>query len=146
MGQAGTNAMARYDSDPHLQDLIAMLREIMGKSPNRHLPEERDCIASELAEKAFPFLTFLMKADEQQATRMIALHKFWFEEAYTELLKDYPDATGLATSDEQQDHEVKYEAEKSGKSKDEVKEMFKEVGNSCRRVEEELGKTSDEGA
>ena len=85
--------MARYDSNPHLRELTAMLREIMDKSPNRHLPEDRDRIASELSEKAFPILIFLMKADEDQAMRMIALHKFWFEEAYDDLLKNYPDGT-----------------------------------------------------
>jgi hypothetical protein len=84
--------MARYDSNPHLRELTAMLREIMDKSPNRHLSEERDRITSKLSEKAFPFLSFLMKADEDQAMRMIA-HKFWFEEAYDDLLKNYLDGT-----------------------------------------------------
>jgi hypothetical protein len=85
--------MACYDSNPQLRELTAMLREIMDKSPNRHLPEDRDRIASELSERAFPFLSFLTKADEDQAMRMIALHKFWFEEAYDNLLKNYPDET-----------------------------------------------------
>ena len=85
--------MTRYDSNPHLRELTATLREIMDKSPNRHVPEERDRITGELSEKALPFLSFLMKADEDQAMRMIALHKFWFEEAYDDLLKNYPDGT-----------------------------------------------------
>ena len=85
--------MTRYDSNPHLRELTATLREIMDKSPNRHVPEERDRIASELSEKTFPFLDFLIKADEDQAMRMVALHKFWFEEAYDGLLKNYHDGT-----------------------------------------------------
>ncbi len=37
-----------------------------------------------------------------------------------------------------QDHEVRYEAEKTGSSKSEVKEAVKAVGNSRRKVEDEL--------
>ena len=86
--------MAEHDaSNPYLRELTAMLKEIMDKSPNRHLPEHQDRIVSALSEKAFPFLSFLMKADEDQAMRMIALLKFWFEEAYDDLLKNYPDGT-----------------------------------------------------
>ena len=70
-----------------------MLKEIMDKSPNRYLPEERDRVASALSEKAFPFLSFLMKADEDQAMRVMALLKFWFEEAYGDLLMNCPDGT-----------------------------------------------------
>ena len=86
----------RYESNPHLRELTAMLKEIMDNSSNRHLPEERDRITGALSEKAFPFLSFVMKADEDQAMRMIALLKFWFEEVYDDLLKNYPD--GTATS------------------------------------------------
>ena len=45
-----------------------------------------------------------------------------------------------------QDHEVRYQAEKTGTSKEQVKEAVKGVGNSRKKMEEELGKSSDEGA
>lgn len=38
-----------------------------------------------------------------------------------------------------QDHEVRYEAEKTGKSKDEVKAAVKSAGNSRHAVEKKLG-------
>ena len=37
-----------------------------------------------------------------------------------------------------QEHEVRYEAEKEGVSKQEVKEAVKEVGNSRKKVEDKL--------
>ena len=40
----------------------------------------------------------------------------------------------------QQDHEVRYEADKTGASKDEVKKAVKSEGNSRTAIEEELGK------
>ena len=39
-----------------------------------------------------------------------------------------------------QDHEVRYEAGKTGASKDEVKAAVKDVGNSRKKVEQKLGK------
>lgn len=39
-----------------------------------------------------------------------------------------------------QDHEVAYEAEKTGASKAEVKDAVKSAGNSRKKVEEKLGK------
>jgi hypothetical protein len=45
-----------------------------------------------------------------------------------------------------QEHEVRYEAEKTGASKGQVKQAVKDAGNSRKKVEEELGKSSDEGA
>lgn len=39
-----------------------------------------------------------------------------------------------------QDHEVRYEAKKEGVSKGEVKKVVKEVGNSRKKVEAELGR------
>lgn len=39
-----------------------------------------------------------------------------------------------------QDHEVKYEAGKTGASKSDVKAAVKEVGNSRKKVEQKLGK------
>jgi len=39
-----------------------------------------------------------------------------------------------------QDHEVRYEAGKTGASKSEVKSAVKEVGNSRKKVEEKLSK------
>jgi len=39
-----------------------------------------------------------------------------------------------------QDHEVRYEANKSGASKAEVKDAVKSVGNSRKKVEEKLSK------
>ena len=39
-----------------------------------------------------------------------------------------------------QDHEVKYEAGKTGASKDEVREAVKDVGNSRKKVEDRLRK------
>lgn len=39
-----------------------------------------------------------------------------------------------------QDHEVKYEAGKTGASKDEVKAAVKSAGNSRKKVEEKLSK------
>lgn len=39
-----------------------------------------------------------------------------------------------------QDHEVKYEAGKTGSSKAEVKSAVKSAGNSRKKVEEKLGK------
>ena len=39
-----------------------------------------------------------------------------------------------------QDHEVRYEADKEGVSKGMVKDTIKEVGNSREKVERELGK------
>lgn len=38
-----------------------------------------------------------------------------------------------------QDHEVRHEAKKEGVSKDEVKAAVKEVGNSRKRIESQLG-------
>jgi hypothetical protein len=38
-----------------------------------------------------------------------------------------------------QDHEVRYEAKKEGVSKNEVKKAVKDVGNSRKKVETELG-------
>ena len=38
-----------------------------------------------------------------------------------------------------QDHEVKYEAQKTGATKSEVKETVKSVGNSRSKVESKLG-------
>ena len=38
-----------------------------------------------------------------------------------------------------QDHEVRYEADKTGKSKDDVKEAVKSAGNSREAVEKKLG-------
>lgn len=38
----------------------------------------------------------------------------------------------------EQDHEVRYEAEKTGKSKDEIKDAIKEVGNDRQKVEDRL--------
>jgi hypothetical protein len=38
-----------------------------------------------------------------------------------------------------QDHEVRYEADKTGASKDEVKDAVKEAGNSRQKVEDNLG-------
>ncbi|GGA64297.1 DUF3606 domain-containing protein [Pelagibacterium lentulum] len=38
----------------------------------------------------------------------------------------------------QQDHEVRYEAEKTGKSKEAVKDAVKDVGNSRKKVEKKL--------
>lgn len=40
----------------------------------------------------------------------------------------------------EQDHEVKYEAGKTGASKDEVRAAVKQVGNSRKKVEDKLGK------
>jgi uncharacterized protein DUF3606 len=37
-----------------------------------------------------------------------------------------------------QDHEVRYEAQKTGASKDEVKDAVKSAGNSRRKVEDKL--------
>jgi hypothetical protein len=39
-----------------------------------------------------------------------------------------------------QDHEVKYEASKTGASKAEVRDAVKQAGNSRAKVEKELGK------
>jgi hypothetical protein len=39
-----------------------------------------------------------------------------------------------------QDYEVKYEAGKTGASKDEVREAVKDAGNSRKKVEQKLGK------
>jgi hypothetical protein len=39
-----------------------------------------------------------------------------------------------------QDHEVRYEADKEGVSKGRVKDTIKEVGNNREKVERELGK------
>ncbi|MBY3517440.1 DUF3606 domain-containing protein [Rhizobium laguerreae] len=39
-----------------------------------------------------------------------------------------------------QDHEVKYEAEKEGVSKDTVKKVVKSAGNSRKKVEAEIGR------
>ena len=39
-----------------------------------------------------------------------------------------------------QDHEVKYEARKTGASKGDIKSAVKSVGNSRKKVEDKLGK------
>ena len=39
-----------------------------------------------------------------------------------------------------QDHEVKYEAQKTGASKDDVRSAVKDVGNSRKKVEQRLSK------
>jgi hypothetical protein len=41
-----------------------------------------------------------------------------------------------------QDHEVRYEAKKEGVSKGEVKDAVRKAGNSRRKVEAELGRSS----
>ena len=62
----------------------------MDRSPDPHLPEERDRISGELSDRAFPFVVFLKKADEDQATRVTAVFTYWFEDAYDGLLENYP--------------------------------------------------------
>jgi hypothetical protein len=44
-----------------------------------------------------------------------------------------------------QDHEVRYEAEKTGASKDQVKEAVHDAGNSRQKVEEKLGNSKRSG-
>lgn len=41
-----------------------------------------------------------------------------------------------------QDHEVRYETEKSGAAKGEVKDAVEKVGNSRKKVENELGRSA----
>ena len=79
-----------YDSSPHLQQLTAMLKEMMDQSPDPHLPEERDRISIELSDRALPHLSSVIRADDDQAVRTIALLVYWFEDAYDGLLKNYP--------------------------------------------------------
>jgi hypothetical protein len=59
-----------------------------------------------------------------------------------ELANDNVDATNQdrARVAGGQEHEVRYEAEKTGRSKREVKEVIKTVGNSRKKGESELGR------
>ena len=57
------------------------------------------------------------------------------------ILEQHVDATRTARrSLGGQDHEVKYEAGKTGASKADVKSAVKSVGNSRKKVEDKLGK------
>ena len=67
-----------------------MLREMMDRSPDPHLPDERDRISIELSDRVLPHLSSVIKADDDQAVRTIALLLYWFEDAYDGLLKNYP--------------------------------------------------------
>ena len=82
--------MATRALTPDREKMTALLREIMDRSPDPHLPEERDRISGELSDRAFPFVVFLKKADEDQATRVTAVFTYWFEDAYDGLLENYP--------------------------------------------------------
>ena len=53
------------DTDAHLQKVTEMLKEIMNKSPDPHLPEERERAISDLIERAFPNLGIVLLKGEE---------------------------------------------------------------------------------
>jgi len=79
------------DSDAHLQKATEMLREIMDKSPDPHLPEERERAISDLIERAFPNLSIVLLKDEQEFTHIVSVVRYWVTEIYDSLLEDYPE-------------------------------------------------------
>ena len=82
--------MATRALTPDREKMTSLLKEMMRRSPDPHLPEERDRISGELSDRAFPFVVFLKKADEDQAARVTAVFTYWFEDAYDGLLENYP--------------------------------------------------------
>ncbi len=82
--------MATRALTPDREKMTSLLKEMMRRSPDPHLPEERDRISDELSDRAFPFVVFLKKADEDQAARVTAVFTYWFEDAYDGLLENYP--------------------------------------------------------
>jgi len=82
--------MATRALTPDREKMTSLLKEMMRRSPDPHLPEERDRISGALSDRAFPFVVFLKKADEDQAARVTAVFTYWFEDAYDGLLENYP--------------------------------------------------------
>ena len=82
------------DTDAHLQKVTEMLREIMDKSPDPHLPEERERAISDLIERAFPNLGLVLLKDEEEFTHIGSLVRYWVTEVYNSLLDDYPEKRG----------------------------------------------------
>jgi len=68
-----------------------MLREIMDKSPDPHLPEERERVISDLIERAFPNLGIVLLKDEEEFTHIASVVRSWVTEVYDSLLEDYPE-------------------------------------------------------
>ena len=79
------------DTDAHLQKVTEMLREIMTKSPDRHLPEERERVICDLIERAFPNLGLVLLKDEEEFTHIASVVRYWITEVYDSLLEDYPE-------------------------------------------------------
>jgi hypothetical protein len=67
-----------------------MLREIMDKSPDPHLSEERERGTSDLIGRSFPNLGLVLLKDEEEFTHIGSLVTHWVMEVYDALLDDYP--------------------------------------------------------
>ena len=67
--------------DAHFQKVTEMLREIMDKSPDPHLPEERERAISDLIERAFPNLGIVLLKDEEEFTHIASVVSTWITEA-----------------------------------------------------------------
>ena len=78
-------------TDAHLQKVTEMLREIMDRSPDPSLPEERERVISDLIERAFPNLGIVLLKDEEEFTHIGSLVMHWVTEVYDSLLDDYPE-------------------------------------------------------
>ena len=84
--------MTEYpDRRDYLQELRDMLKEIMDKSPNPHLPEERARALATLPGRAFPNLGLVLSQDEEEFERIVSVVLYWVADAYDALLEDYPD-------------------------------------------------------
>ena len=59
-----------------------MLKEIMDKSPNPHLPEERARALATLPGRAFPNLGLILSQDEEEFERIISVVLYWVADAY----------------------------------------------------------------
>ena len=83
--------MATRALTPDREKMTAMLREIMDKSPDPHLPEERERVISDLIERAFPNLGLVLLKDEEEFTHIGSVVLYWVTEVYDSLLDDYPE-------------------------------------------------------
>ena len=77
--------------DAHFQKVTEMLREIMDKSPDPHLPEERERVISDLIERAFPNLGIVLLKDEEEFTHIASVVTYMDHGSYDSLLEDYPE-------------------------------------------------------
>ena len=83
--------MTEYpDRRDYLQRLRDTLKEIMDKSPNPHLAEERARALATLPGRAFPNLGLVLSQDEEEFERIVWVILYWVADAYDALLEDSP--------------------------------------------------------